>query len=126
MWVDQDGVILPMLLGTSINVPLLYGFSGMDSRDTLDSDAFKKVRDFLTTAREHPFTWSTVSEIRYHPGQGVIAVSGASGMRLIFGSKDFERKMKFWKAYHGQVLKHKPKPEHRELDLRFEGQIVAR
>lgn len=126
MWVDQDGVILPMLLENSINVPLLYGFSGVERRDTLDSAAFKKVRDFLTTAKKHPFTWSTLSEIRHHPSRGVIAVSGNSGMRLVFGSNDFERKMKYWKAYYGQVLNHKRKPDHRELDLRFEGQIVAR
>lgn len=125
-WVDEEGVVLPMLLGTSVNVPLLYGFSGVDSQDTLDSDAFKKVRDFLTTAERHPFTWSTLSEVRYLPSHGVTAVSGESGMRLIFGSEEFERKMKYWKAYHAQVLTHKPKPEHRELDLRFEGQIVAR
>ncbi len=126
VWVDREGVILPMKLGFDINIPLLRGFSGVQPQDTLDSQAFREVTDFLTKARKDPFTWSTVSEVLHKPGKGVIAISNESNVRLIFGTKEFDRKMKYWKAYYAQVLKHKQQPEHREIDLRFEGQIVAR
>jgi cell division septal protein FtsQ len=126
MWVDKDGVLLPLRLGRSINVPLLYGFTGKNSRDTLKSDAFSQVSRFLTTARQHDFTWSTLSEVTYQKERGIIAVSGEESVRLVFGKKDFKRKMGYWKAYYGQVLKYKQNPGHREVDLRYEGQIVTR
>ncbi|MEX2602716.1 MAG: cell division protein FtsQ/DivIB [Gracilimonas sp.] len=124
-YVDAEGVRLPVLEGKTQDVPLLYGFSAATS-DTLNSESFYQVRDFLMKAKIDGFGWATISEVAFEETDGVVALSHENGVKLIFGRNDFEHKLENWKAFYTDVIRTKGIQSMQQVDLRFTDQVVTR
>ncbi len=125
MYVDAEGVRLPILEGKTQDVPLLYGYSAT-SRDTIKTEEFTQVRDFLMKAKIDGFGWTTISEVVYDETDGVVALSHENGVKLLFGRNDFQTKLENWKAFYTDVIRVKGIRSMRQVDLRFTNQVVTR
>ncbi|MCC5941761.1 MAG: cell division protein FtsQ/DivIB [Balneolaceae bacterium] len=124
-YVGEGGVILPVIPGKIRNVPLLYGFSVTSARDTLSSDEFKQVEEFLTEAKSNEISWVTISEVAWNEREGVIALTYENGVKLIFGRDNFREKVRNWEAFYTNIVTGKGIQTFRSVDLRFEGQVVT-
>ncbi|MEX0769367.1 MAG: cell division protein FtsQ/DivIB [Balneolaceae bacterium] len=122
---DSEGIILPLILEKQVDVPLLYGFQAPSVGDTLKSEAFLTVRDFLVSARSNKFGWATLSEVTYNQREGVIALSHENGVKLLFGSGDFGEKLRYWETFYAEVVRTKGIRNFSSIDLRFRNQIVT-
>lgn len=125
VYVDAEGVKLPILEGKTRDVPIVYGFS-TQTRDTLKSEAYLQIRDFLMDAKIDGFGWTTISEVAFDKNDGVVALSHENGVKLIFGQNEFETKLENWKAFYAQVVRTKGIDKMRQVDLRFTNQVVTR
>jgi len=126
IYVDQHGLLLPKVLGKTVDVPILYGFSAKPMSDTLQSKAFTTVADFLMTVHSNDVSNATISEVAWTGNEGVVALTNQNGVKLIFGTGDFEKRLRNWEAFYSEVIKQKGIEAMRSIDLRFEGQIVTR
>ncbi len=127
IYVDSEGIKLPIVPGKTVDVPILYGFSATPMGDTLQSKAFKTVSDFLTAVRSNNVADATISEIAWSSSNdGIVALTNQNGVKLIFGKGDFDTRLRNWEAFYGEVIKQKGIKKMRSVDLRFEGQIVTR
>lgn len=124
-YVDAEGVRLPIPKGKTRDVPLLYGYSAA-STDTIKTESFTQVRDFLMQAKIDGFGWTTISEVAFDETDGVVALSYENGVKLIFGRNNFKTKLENWKAFYAQVVKTKGIDAMRQVDLRFTNQVVTR
>ncbi|MGN8226151.1 cell division protein FtsQ/DivIB [Gracilimonas sp. BCB1] len=124
MYVDAEGVRLPILDGKTQDVPLLYGYSAT-SDDTIKTEDFAQVRDFLMRAKIDGFGWTTISEVVYDETDGVVALSHENGVKLLFGRNDFQTKLENWKAFYTEVIRTKGIQAMRQVDLRFTNQVVT-
>lgn len=125
-YVDVEGVKLPVLNLKAFDVPLVYGFDPSLDNDTLKSVAFKQISDFLVNALENKFGWMTISEIAYNKEEGVVALSQENGVKLLFGSNDFQIKLENWEAFYTEVIRVKGIQAMQQVDLRFTNQVVTR
>tara|TARA_R110000868_G_scaffold259361_3_gene517223 strand:+ start:53926 stop:54672 length:747 start_codon:yes stop_codon:yes gene_type:complete len=126
VYVDEDGVRLPILEGKIMNLPLVYGFRTTIGRDTLKSEEFNQIRDFLIGARTNEFGWATISEVAYDQKEGVVALSHENGVKLLFGVNDFDIKLRNWEAFYAEVIRTKGIQSMQQVDLRFKNQVVTR
>ncbi|MDZ7683293.1 MAG: cell division protein FtsQ/DivIB [Fodinibius sp.] len=126
IYVDQYGVRLPKVLGKAANVPILYGFSAKPMSDTLQSDAFKTVANFLMNVHQKDVSNATISEVAWTEKKGIVALTNQNGVKLIFGNADFATRLRNWEAFYGEVIKQKGIKAMQSIDLRFKGQIVTR
>lgn len=125
MYVDAEGVRLPILDTQTQDVPILYGFN-TSVTDTLKNEPFLQVRDFLMKAKIDGFGWTTISEVAFDETDGVVALSHENGVKLLFGRNNFEHKLENWKAFYAQVIKTKGIQSMQQVDLRFTNQVVTR
>lgn len=125
-YIDTDGIILPMVPGKANDVPLIYGFRISAAGDTLQSKEFAQVRDFLTAARVNPFGWVSISEVAWNEREGVVALSHENGVKLVFGSDDFPRKIAYWETFYADVVRQQGIHAFHTVDFRFRNQIVTR
>ncbi|GAB5410004.1 MAG: hypothetical protein BalsKO_23690 [Balneolaceae bacterium] len=126
VYVDADGVRLPILNGKTLNIPLVYGFHATVQKDTLKSDDFIQIRDFLVGAKANEFGWATISEVAFSKEEGVVALSHENGVKLVFGTNDFDTKLKNWEAFYAEVIRTKGIESMQQVDLRFKNQVVTR
>lgn len=126
VYVSKGGVKLPLKPEKTVDVPILYGFPASSVSDTLKSDAFQQVQQFLTAAKDDGFSWVTISEVAWNNREGVVALSHENGVKLIFGKDNFEQKMTHWRAFYTDVIAQKGIDSFHEIDLRFSNQIVTR
>lgn len=126
IYVDRDGVRLPILEGKIEDLPLVYGFRATQKRDTLNSESFNQIRDFLIGARSNEFGWATISEVAYSNEEGVIALSHENGVKLLFGTDNFDVKLRNWEAFYVDVIRTKGIQSMKQVDLRFKDQVVTR
>jgi len=126
IYVDANGIRLPRVLGKTVDVPILYGFSASPMSDTLNSEAFKHTATFLVTVQNNPVSDATISEVVWTQKEGIVALTNKNGVKLIFGKGNFETRLRNWEAFYGEVVKQKGIKAMRSIDLRFEGQIVTR
>lgn len=126
IYVDGEGLRLPLILGKQVDVPILYGFRARPVGDTLSSDKFQKVGAFLKELQNRPVSNATISEVAWTESDGVVALTNQNGVKLTFGFGDFATRMRNWEAFYAEVIKEKGIENMRTIDLRFEGQIVAR
>jgi len=122
---DEDGVMLPAMLGHHVDVPVVYGFTAGTPGDTLSATGFEQVRKFLAESKKDPFSWSTISEVAWNELEGVVALSSENGVKLLFGHGGFGEKVKHWKAFNREVVARKGINSFRSVDLRFRNQIVT-
>jgi cell division protein FtsQ len=125
-YADGEGIQLPIITGKTIDVPLVYGFSTARPSDTLHTEAFEQVARFLKEAKEHEFSWTTLSEVAYDPVEGVVALSHENGVKLLFGTESFTNKLANWELFYTQVIREKGIARIAQIDLRFNDQIITR
>ncbi len=126
MYVGEGGIKLPVIPGNIRNVPLLYGFPVNPVSDTLSSNEYRQIEEFLTEAKINELGWITISEVAWNDLDGVVALTNENGVKLIFGRDDFRDKIKNWEAFYTNVVSEKGIQAFSNVDLRFEGQIVTR
>ena len=126
MYVDQFGVKLPILDEKILNLPLVYGFDSSVSSDTLSSKEFNEIRNFLVSALNNQFGWVTISEVIYDEHEGVIAMSHENGVKLLFGTGDYDQKFKNWEVFYSEVIAYKGIQAMQQIDLRFTDQVITR
>lgn len=125
VYVDADGVRLPILDDKTRDVPLLYGYSAASS-DTLTGESFYQVKEFLVQAKANGFGWTTISEVAYDRTEGVVALSHENGVKLLFGHNNFDIKLENWKAFYTEIVRTKGIQAMQQVDLRFKDQVVTR
>lgn len=125
-YADEKGVLLPIIPGRSADVPLVYGVSWSPRQDTLRSDAFLKIKDFLMEVQKDPIAFATISEIAWSPDEGIVALSNENGIRLVFGHTRFNEAIQNWNLFYRQVVAVRGPGNFSAIDLRYDGQIVTR
>ena len=126
IYVDADGVRLAVVEGKTMDLPLVYGFDAQLRPDTLKSDTFHQIRDFLVSAKTNEFGWATISEVAFSKEEGVVALSHENGVKLLFGTNDFGVKLRNWEAFYAEVIRVKGIQTMQQVDLRFTNQVVTR
>lgn len=126
IYIDERGIRLPKVLGKTVDVPILYGFSAEPMSDTLNSEAFNRVSDFLMSVKGNPVSNATISEVAWTQKEGIITLTNQNGVKLIFGKGDYANRLRNWEAFYGEVVKQKGIEAMKTVDLRFNGQIVTR
>lgn len=125
IYVDKDGIRLQLLLGKTVDVPILYGFKTQPMSDTLKGKAFETTRDFLVQMQQQQVSNATISEVAWTREQGVVALTNENGVKLVFGNNDFKTRLRNWEAFYGDIIKTKGIASMRTIDLRFRGQVVT-
>lgn len=123
-YVDGEGLLLPQVRGKAVDVPIVYGLSSR--RDTLNTESFRAVADFLDQVGKRPVSDATISEIAWTEEDGIVALTNQNGVKLIFGKHDFSSRLRNWEAFYSEIVKEKGMEQMRSVDLRFRGQIVTR
>lgn len=126
IYVDKEGLRLPIIPGKAVNVPILYGFNALPMNDTLKSPAFKTTAKFLMEVKRNPVSNATISEVAWTEAKGIIALTNHHGVKLVFGRGDYTTRLRNWEAFYGKVIKQKGIEQMQLVDLRFKGQIVTR
>ncbi len=124
--VDRYGIKMPVPESNFPDLPLLFGFNVNPAGDTLRSESFRQAADFLWEVRNRKISGITISEVGWHPEDGVFALSSENGVRLIFGNEDFERRLDYWEEFYRQIVPVRGIHTFTRLDFRFRNQIVAR
>ena len=125
-YTDAEGAQLPVLMGKTVDVPLVYGFSSNRQTDTLKTTDFIQLARFLEEAKEHKFAWATLSEVAFDPKEGVVALSHENGVKLLFGTDSFTNKLANWELFYTQVIRETGIARIARIDLRFNDQIITR
>ena len=125
VYVDEDGVKLPIIEGKILDLPIVYGFNTSLKEDTLRSKNFEQIKKFLISARNNEFGWATISEIAFSKKEGVVALSPENGVKLVFGFDDFDAKLQNWEAFYSEVVRVKGIQTMQQVDLRFKNQVVT-
>lgn len=126
VYLSEGGLKLPIIPEKVKDVPLVYGFSARSLKDTLKSDSYRQVEDFLIAAKENDLGWITISEVSWNESEGVVALTYENGVKLLFGRDLFEEKIKNWEAFYTDVVSQKGMGSFTSIDLRFKDQIVTR
>lgn len=126
MFVDYDGLQLPVIHGKVADVPILYGFRTGAAGDTIRDKDFSAAADFLAAVQNRPVSNATISEIAWTDQNGIVALTNQNGVKLIFGKSDFDERLRNWEAFYGEIVREKGMEQMRSVDLRFRGQIVTR
>ena len=124
-YVDSNGVKLKLASAHVPSVPVLYGFNVEPMTDTLSSTAFKNISRFLQELMHNPASNATISATRWSEENGVTALTNNGGVKLIFGKKQFAKRLRNWEAFYAQVVRHKGISQFESVNLKFKGQIVT-
>lgn len=125
IYIDREGIRLPMVLGKTANVPLLYGFDAHPIGDTLKGPHAESVTDFLVQLQKNPVSDATISEVAWTEN-GIVALANHHGVKLIFGKEEFATRLRNWEAFYAEIIKQKGIESMQSIDLRFREQIVTR
>lgn len=123
---DADGIVLPLITGKLVDVPLVYGLPHLTIADTLKSEAFGDIRDFLLLAMQDPVAASTISEIAWTKDEGIVALSTENGIRIVFGSINLAEGIRNWNLFYTQVIAVRGASSFTSIDLRYNDQVVTR
>lgn len=126
VYLSEGGIKLPIIPEKVKDVPLVYGFSARSLSDTLKSDHYRQVEEFLIAARTNELGWITISEVSWNESEGVVALTYENGVKLLFGRDQFREKMENWEAFYTNVVSKKGIGSFSSIDLRFKDQIVTR
>ncbi|HLR32018.1 MAG TPA: cell division protein FtsQ/DivIB [Fodinibius sp.] len=124
MYIDGEGILLPMITGKAVNVPLLHGFDVSPAGDTLSGTHVKSVTAFLAQLQKKPVSDATISEVAWTEN-GIVALTNQHGVKLIFGKTHFADRLRNWEAFYAEIIKQKGIERMQMIDLRFQQQIVT-
>lgn len=125
IYIDREGIRLPMVRGKNVNVPLLYGFDAHPVGDTLSGQQAGSVTDFLVQLQKNPVSDASISEVAWTEN-GIVALTNQYGVKLIFGKEDFAKRLRNWEAFYAEIIKQKGIENMQSIDLRFQEQVVTR
>lgn len=125
VYIDRDGIRLPMVPDKPVNVPLVYGFDARPIGDTLRGRPAGAVTDFLVQLQKNPVSDATISEVAWTKN-GIVALANQHGVKLIFGKEKFADRLRNWEAFYAEIIKQKGIEDMQSIDMRFRGQIVTR
>ncbi|MCC5934171.1 MAG: FtsQ-type POTRA domain-containing protein [Balneolales bacterium] len=125
MLVDAEGMALRIPAGYMPDLPLLYGFSLPEHGNRLQAPEFEALSEFLQALQQAPVAGMKISEVGWHPEEGVIALSRENAVRLVFGAGDFPEKVDRWEQFYRQLAPVKGMAAFTRLDFRFRNQVVA-
>lgn len=123
--VDHDGIIMPMPEGRHPDLPLLYGFRIGQPGDSLKTDGFGKIAEFLLELEQAAIAGATISELGWHPEDGVFGLSHQHSVKLLFGHADYSVRLRKWERFYRDVALQRGMQAFLSLDFRFKDQIVA-
>ena len=125
--VSTEGVFLPFQETIGSTYPIIVGFGPGDLTETrIHAKDFQSLGVFLESAQDYPTVWSSLSEVGYHPKEGIIALSHEAGVKLIFGSSNLEAAMKKWTEFYSKEALTRGMQTFHTIDLRYRGQIVVK
>jgi cell division protein FtsQ len=125
-YVAEGGIKLPIKPGKARDVPILYGFPVNSFTDTLSTEAFKQVEKFLMAAKLYDTGWVALSEVAWSTNEGVVALTHENGVKLVFGTGEFQEKLLHWEAFYTEVILRQGIHRFSTIDLRFRDQIVVK
>lgn len=123
--VDHDGIIMPMPKGRHPDLPLLYGFGIGQPGDSLKTEGFRKIAEFLLELEQAAIAGATISELGWHPEDGVFGLSHQHSVKLLFGHADYSVRLRKWERFYRDVALQRGMQAFLSLDFRFKDQIVA-
>ena len=125
VYISEGGIKLPVIPEKAEDVPLIYGFSAEPLSDTLKTESYQHVEDFLIAAKENKLGWITISEVSWSDREGVVALTYENGVKLLFGRDQFDKKFQNWEAFYTKVISRKGISAFTSIDLRYQDQIVT-
>lgn len=125
VYVDNEGIKLPVIDGKAMDVPLLFGFSTSFS-DTLNDDSFAIAQEFLVLCKTDAVLNTTISEVIVHKSEGLVALTQENGVKLIFGAGNLNEKIQIWKSFISEVISNEGFQSFSSVDFRYKDQIVVR
>jgi cell division protein FtsQ len=125
IYVTDGGLKLPLIPEKIKDVPLVYGFPVQPQSDTLNSNSWKQIEEFLTEARQRNISWVTISEVAWNEREGVVALTHENGVKLVFGHEMFNERLNHWEVFYTEVVSRKGIRSFSSIDLRFRNQIVT-
>ena len=125
--VSTEGVFLPYQETLGSTYPIIVGFGAGDLTETgIQAEEFESLGVFLEGAQNYPTVWSSLSEVGYHPTEGIIALSHEAGVKLIFGSSNLDAAMQKWTEFYTKEALNRGMQTFHTIDLRYRGQIVVK
>jgi cell division protein FtsQ len=133
-YLGREGYPLPLLEKSnapSFDVPLVRGLA--EAFQPLRPTSRGALRALLEALRDHDDARALVSEIRVAEAGGglrlrTVRSGGGRGpsATVRLGTGAFDQKLRRLAAFWRQAVREKPRTAFSEIDLRFDGQIVAR
>ena len=126
-YVDATGDVMPRPATRSFDVPLVHGpFDGR--AETFEAPA--PLLDVLEALEAAPASDALVSSIVVQPDTTIdvhtVPVAGSGSIRVVLGRGRFPQKLRRVHAFLDQVLRADSGRAVEQLDVRFDGQVVAR
>lgn len=153
VFIDADLVVLPSIRSKEIfDLPVITGWRGQKSSETkvgskglalydlqsrrpttpygtvgpLDQGLPRAVNIIETANRMDENLYHLISEVRLLDGDDIVLYSSDFGVPILFGHGDEVRKLVYLHEFWNQVVSREGAAKLQSVDLRFEGQIVAR
>ena len=128
-YVDADCVLLNRLsTGVKFDLPLISGIPGLDTAkpgNAIESGELEQALDLIRAGQSVGFLRS-ISEINMNKGGEIVLYSTESGIPILIGRGDAERKLTtlqtFWKNFVKEDVVH----QLQYVDLRFNDQVVVK
>lgn len=134
-YADAEGFIFPLQKSYASHVQVIDGSiplaaNSRDKGQIEDPEEMKWFRDVmdLVNTLEKDRTWKDkIVQMSVRPDGNLILVPREGREKFIFGRpEDIEDKLDKMKKYYTHIIPQKGKDFYREVDLRFEGQLVCR
>lgn len=129
VFVDGDLVVLPNILSREVfDLPAITGLSGKKSVGTkIESEELRRAVVIIETAsRIDQNLYHLISEVGLLDGGDIVLYSSEFGVPILFGQGDEARKLIYLYEFWNQVVSREGASRLESVDLRFEGQVVAR
>ena len=127
-YLDAEGYPLPLAEGAAFDVPLVRGLG--EAFQPLRPTAHAALRGLLAALAENAEAEVLVSEIRVGEGEALrlrtVPGGRSRSAEVRLGTGAFPKKLRRLTAFWQQAVRQKPRTAFRQIDLRFDGQIVAR
>ncbi|MBQ7448249.1 MAG: cell division protein FtsQ [Paludibacteraceae bacterium] len=119
-FVDTDRRIMPVRSTTATYVPVVTGYVS-------EQMATGELYDFFKFVSGNPFWNAQIVQVDVRQSGEVIIVPRVGGHTILLGElKDYKTKLKKMKIFYGEGFAKIGWKQYKEIDLRFENQIIGR
>lgn len=129
LYVDRYGSSMEVEVGKPVDVPVVHGTAANDNMQPGARIADDRVLELLdVVARLDAASFDLISEVQVG-GSGLslftTPLPGGPSIRVLLGSSGFDEKLRRLEVFWARVMLARPGDEIREIDLRFDGQIIT-